>query len=873
MPLRSHRRSSAAPRAVSLAVVAPLLVVPALAAAAAPAAPAAAPAPSLSWQISDYFDYHLSTHTTSGGATEDAAGVVTFPSAGGTYDRATGAGTLAYAGSVTGAFEALGATQYRVTVADPIITIDEGGNGEISVVLSSEIPEGSTEDPDATSPARVVAAEFDANRWTRGEGETGIQTATPFWDGVLPPGSAEADELGIASGQPIDGKSFHPDFLGNLVPGVRALFHASGSSNDARKAPAVFVARAVGTGVATEPEPDPVDALAWEISSAFDATSAEHELAGGATEDTHGVVTFPRREGTYDSVTGEATVSYSGSVTATATRPGLTIPGLPFPLPVPDTELYEITVTDPQVTTTLDGHAVVTAVVSSSNQLAAGIPSSTSPARVEVVSFDVGVDPWLDGVERGALLKTPATFSASLTDQLVAPAREQFGTATDAAPDTLPSLLVAAAPPADPLTPAVQVTTTATTPEDGVTLRVEGTGFRGRTRSGDTGVYVGLAPAGERPADLADFADVELVPAADVVGSAFTRTLQAPASAFDPAERYAVHTWQAPDASTDTQDTATAVPIDFVALGLAEPLVPAVSVTEVARSAETVSWRVDGTGFTPVTNPGDAGVYVGLAESGGLPDVSTMDLEQFVTAAWIQPGDFDADTWSRTLTASWADLDGSTSYSMYTWQAHTHSNPGQDTETPVDTAPKSAVTLSSSSARRSAYGARASFVVSVAAGATGTVRMTGLGAAQEVAVRDGEAVFRVPGRLAAGTYRARLAYSGDAAHAPATGSSSYRIVKAVPVLKRSWKRSPSTDRQGRLLVRLVGPAAGAAPTGLVTVTVRPQRGPVHQLRAPLDRGRAILTIPALPKGTHRFVVRYAGSANHAAVTRRLSRSV
>lgn len=114
--------------------------------------------------------------------------------------------------------------------------------------------------------------------------------------------------------------------------------------------------------------------------------------------------------------------------------------------------------------------------------------------------------------------------------------------------------------------------------------------------------------------------------------------------------------------------------------------VPGPKVTVGAGSVADGSVRipVTGAGFTGVTNPGDAGVYVGLAPAGGLPDVTTQaGMASFATAAWISAGAITGGAFSTTLTAAAADVDPATAYAVYTWQAHTHSNTTQDTETPV----------------------------------------------------------------------------------------------------------------------------------------------------------------------------------------------
>lgn len=197
------------------------------------AQPATAAGSSFAWQISQQFHEHLYDHTLAGGATEAGAGVVTFPGGEGSFDPATGAGTVQYDGSVVGAFTGY----YSVTIAEPAVTVDEDGNGEITALVSSWEATGHTD------PVRVVVTTFDAD----GGWGSGTITATPDWAGVLPSGT-ESAALGIPAGQPVDGQAFAPEFIGQLTSGVRAHFYASNRISDPAKPPASFTATGEETG-------------------------------------------------------------------------------------------------------------------------------------------------------------------------------------------------------------------------------------------------------------------------------------------------------------------------------------------------------------------------------------------------------------------------------------------------------------------------------------------------------------------------------------------------------------------------------------------------------------------------------------------------
>lgn len=196
----------------------------------------------LKWNISAQYIDHFTPKvyapdnaiTGTDGATF-ADGQITFSNG---VETVEGADTvLSYQGSVTGKFIVGGVQQYAVTVADPVITVDGEGDGSISAVVSAENIAAGGNPAAQTTPARATVAEFS------GAAEAdGVLTATPAFEGVLPADSEAAAELGIDAGKPVDGKSFHPEFLAQLTPGTRAHFYASGSGSDAKKPVASFSA-------------------------------------------------------------------------------------------------------------------------------------------------------------------------------------------------------------------------------------------------------------------------------------------------------------------------------------------------------------------------------------------------------------------------------------------------------------------------------------------------------------------------------------------------------------------------------------------------------------------------------------------------------
>lgn len=270
--MRSHRRVAAA---AAFALTTTTLT----AGAVLGAAPATAAEPeAFTWAISQQYVDHLSTRVLSDGATE-SAGVFSFPALTQDIDPSTGAGTASYDGSVSGSFAFGGTTYYTVTLADPIVSVDADGEGEISAVVSASNAAAQGSEADSTDPTRVVVTTFDADGgWT-----DGTLSATPHWEGVLPEG-AESVALGIGAGKPVDGKSFAPSFLGQLTSGVRAHFYASGSGSDVKKAPAAF------TAIAPAPEPEPEKTVSTTASYGARGVTLKVEAAGGFSADEGDVI-------------------------------------------------------------------------------------------------------------------------------------------------------------------------------------------------------------------------------------------------------------------------------------------------------------------------------------------------------------------------------------------------------------------------------------------------------------------------------------------------------------------------------------------------------------------------------------------------------
>lgn len=230
-------------------------------------------APTLQWKISDQFAAHFTPNPAfspftkleaADGATIDpTTKVTTFGGGVGTHDSGNGATSVAYEGSITGSFitgtTAPGTLQYSLTIADPTVTVNAAGEGRITADVAWNVPTATTT-TGSTDDVTVVEFDAAASDWST-DGSVASLTETPDFLGVLPPGSAEAVELGLPAGRPTDGGSFHPDFLRALDSGLRPHFFLSGSATgDPRKPASPFtatadIARAKTTATVSESVP------------------------------------------------------------------------------------------------------------------------------------------------------------------------------------------------------------------------------------------------------------------------------------------------------------------------------------------------------------------------------------------------------------------------------------------------------------------------------------------------------------------------------------------------------------------------------------------------------------------------------------------
>jgi len=229
----------------------------------------------------------------------------------------------------------------------------------------------------------------------------------------------------------------------------------------------------------------------------------------------------------------------------------------------------------------------------------------------------------------------------------------------------------------------------------------------------------------------------------------------------------------------------------------AEAPVPTVAATP-SYANQSVSIKADGTGFTGTdNNPGDDGVYVGLAPAGGLPATATQaDMDKFIDAEWIPASALGTGSFSRTLSAAATALTKGTAYSVYTWRAHSHSSTSQDTETPVTidwskltVAPapplKAATTLTAKVAKKPTTAKGGTLAVTLKAGGGKpagkvTVKLTSKGkkaVTRTANAKNGKVSVKLP-KLKAGTWKATVVYAGSDDFTSAKKVVSFKVKKS-----------------------------------------------------------------------------------------------
>ncbi|KQY59985.1 hypothetical protein ASD11_10815 [Aeromicrobium sp. Root495] len=296
---------------------------------------------------------------------------------------------------------------------------------------------------------------------------------------------------------------------------------------------------------------------------------------------------------------------------------------------------------------------------------------------------------------------------------------------------------------------------------------------------------------------------------------------------------------------------------------------PTLTATQDANDA--TRWTIAGQGFTRSTNPGDAGVYAGIAPRGGLPDVSSIgNISLFAGVAAFFGEAIDATTgaFDGVITLDPAKLDPTKEYSVYTWRAHSHSTTSQDTETPIDIdfeALKSPTTTSLAEVKTHSYGNAVSLTATVAGADAGSVVFTeGETTLGEAPISNGKATLKLPSTFAVGSHTVQASFAGSATRAASESTArTFTVKAAATTTSASVTKKPTTRATGTVRV-VVRPAAGVAtPRGTVAVVVA-KGSKTYTVRGSLNANGAVnLTLPKVSvAGTWRVSARYGATTNH-----------
>ncbi len=303
---------------------------------------------------------------------------------------------------------------------------------------------------------------------------------------------------------------------------------------------------------------------------------------------------------------------------------------------------------------------------------------------------------------------------------------------------------------------------------------------------------------------------------------------------------------------------AATSPLSF-SVSTATPTVEATITSSTPGAGVVVS--VTGDGFRGVTNTGDAGIYVAIAPAGGLP--SLTDASAYITASWIRAASLADGTFATTLTVAADKFDLTKTYSVYTWQAHTHSNATQDTETELSIDPESLewktaipeLTVSNTSI---GFGSSVTATVTVPTAATGSVEFydgsTSLGTAT---VSNGEASKTISG-LKVGSHNLTASYSGDNSYVP-SNSAVVSLTVAKGTTTTGVAVSSAKQVYGKALT--ITATVPSAATGKVQFF----DGSTSLGTVSVSKGKAAKSVK-LKAGAHKITAKYLGDGTYQAST-------
>ena len=151
-------------------------------------------------------------------------------------------------------------------------------------------------------------------------------------------------------------------------------------------------------------------------------------------------------------------------------------------------------------------------------------------------------------------------------------------------------------------------------------------------------------------------------------------------------------------------------------------------------------------------------------------------------------------------------------------------------------------------------GDKEKITVNVPKDATGKVTIEVNGKKYTAPVKDGKAVFNVPG-LKAGKYTVKAHYSGDAKYLPSDATTKFTVSKVKPDIDTNAP-AVKEGKDGKVTVKVPKDA-----TGTVTITVNGKK-----YTAPVEDGKAVFNVPGLKAGKYPIKVHYSGDEKYKSST-------
>ncbi|HEY1134007.1 MAG TPA: hypothetical protein VGE77_05470, partial [Nocardioides sp.] len=266
-----------------------------------------------------------------------------------------------------------------------------------------------------------------------------------------------------------------------------------------------------------------------------------------------------------------------------------------------------------------------------------------------------------------------------------------------------------------------------------------------------------------------------------------------------------------------------------------------------------------------ITLPADSAIHLAIAPAG--TDVLTVDPTALpghteIPADAVEPdGASETGVATDTVRTDAAELQRGTTYAIFAWTAD-----GSVIEHVLELdfdalEPGATIGVEGSTSQRYATTTRIWVAVRGSEGAS--VTLSGLGAPQTKQVVDEVVRFDVPANVPVGRHTAEFAVSAEGTGNGLVASWGFTVTQGLSQTGASVQQTPTPSRAGRIKVGAwASTTAVAPPQGQATVSIYTAagRGVWYSGRLQLAAdGTRVIGLPALPRGSYRVDVRYAGS--------------